>query len=164
MESFTDTLQSYWEQARTLAAAVAPEYWAIGGTVLVLLLLWRIASAQSKKRKRSAIVPKLMIEGFQIAPLGRDAFLKIRNTGEPVTFSALQIKGRVDVAVKNVLAGHELETDKSYSLLLEATGQEKITPNFSIELTYLDRGGNVYIQRFRTDTLAAGKAKLIPRR
>jgi len=164
MESMTNTLQSYWEQVRAWAATVAPVYWAIGVTVLVLLILWRIAVVQSKKRKRARLAPKLMIEGFQIAPLGRDAFFKMRNTGEPVIFSDLQIKGRYDVTVKNALAGHELEKDKSYSLLLEATGQEKLSPNFSIEFTYLDRIGNVYVQRFRTDTLSAGKAKIIRKR
>lgn len=164
MESFTDTLQSYWKQVSAWAATIAPEYWAIGATVLVLLILWRIAAVQSRKRKAAKAAPKLMIEGFQIAPLGRDAFLKMRNAGDPVVFTALQIKGRFDVAVKNVLAGHELDKDKSYSLLLEATGQEKLTPNFSIELTYLDHIGNVYVQRFRTDTLSAGKAKVIRKR
>ncbi len=160
----TDTLQAYWEQTRAWASTVALEYWVAGATVLVLLILWRIASAQSKKRKLALVAPKLMMEGFQIAPLGRDAFLKMRNAGESVTFTALQIKGRADVDVKNVLAGHELDKDKSYSLLLEATGQEKLTPNFSIELTFLDRIGNVYVQRFRTDNLSAGKAKIIRKR
>jgi len=164
MESFTNTLQAYWEQFRAWATTVPTEYWAIGGTVLLLLILWRIAAVQSKKRKLARVAPKLMIEGFQIAPLGRDAFLKMRNAGDPVTFTALQIKGRLDVTVKNALAGHELEKDKSYSLLLEATGQEKLTPNFSIELTYYDQIGNVYVQRFRTDNLSAAKAKVINRR
>lgn len=160
----TDTLQAYWEQVRAWASTVAPEYWAGGGMVLVLLILWRVASTRSKKRKLALAAPKLMMEGFQIAPLGRDAFLKMRNAGEPITFTGIQIKGRLDVAVKNVLAGHELDKDKSYSLLLEATGQERLTPNFSIELTFLDRIGNVYVQRFRTDNLSAGKAKIIRKR
>ncbi len=164
MESMTDTLNVYWEQIRSWASTVAPEYWAIGGGALAFLILWRALSVRSNKRKLRQSAPKLMMEGFQVAPLGRDAFLKMRNAGETATLTALQIKGRYDVAVKNVLAGHELEKDKSYSLLLEATGQQKLTPNFSIELTFLDRVGNVYVQRFRTDTLGAGKAKIIRRR
>ncbi len=163
MEFSTDILTSYWERARAWALTVAPEYWAIAGGVVLVLIVWRIAAKQSRKRKMAQTAPKLLIEGFQVAPLGRDAFLKMRNSGEPATLTALQIKGRYDVTVKNVLAGHELERDKSYSLLLEATGQQKLTPNFSIELTYLDRTGNVYVQRFRTDTLSAGKAKIVRR-
>jgi len=163
-ESFSSTIKSYWQQASTWLATVDTRYWIIAGVLVLFFIIWRIAAAQSRKRNLAKVAPKLLIEGFQIAPLGRDAFLKMRNAGETATLTGLQIKGRYDVTVKNVLAGHELEKDKSYSLLLEATGQQKLTPNFLIELTFFDRAGNVYAQRFRTDTLAAQKAKIVRKR
>lgn len=112
------------------------------GAVLLLIIITLVA-----RRKPKITFPGLVINSFQIAPLGRDAFLKIQNPAQAVVLSQYKIIGRTDVLVKNHLSGHRIETQKEYSILLEANGDERLEPNFSLELTYITEEGNVFRQR-----------------
>lgn len=138
-------------------------YWAIAGGVLLLLFVLPFIGRSSRKKKKQALQvrPHLLLDAFQIAPLGRDAFLKIRNAGNPATFVNLAIKGRNDILSKNSFQGHRLEKDKVYSILLEAIGKLKIEQNFSIEITFMDVHQNVYKQQFDLMKQTVKQAKLI---
>ncbi len=161
MEEFQQQVNIYWEELQTFIATVDPEYWAAGGGSLFLIMIWSSFGKARKKRKLKTVAPKLKVHTFQVSPLGRDAFFKIRNDGEQATLSELAFIGRSDIVVKNALAGHKIEKNKIYGLLLEAAAQNKIDPNFSIELTFLDKLGNVYRQAFELDTKVALPAKLV---
>ena len=69
--------------------------------------------------------------------MGRDAFFKVHNHGQLARLSALSIKGKGHIQVKNNIAGHEIKTGDSYRILLEATGNKKINKDFIVELTYI---------------------------
>lgn len=143
METIKET---YWPAVRQFFEGLAPEHWGIGGISLVLVvILFRFIRRKTRKQGMGP-AQGLQINLFQIAPLGRDAFLKLANPGQKVTLSQLKVVGRTDVAVKNAAAGHVLETGSLYSLLLEATGAQRLEANFSLELTFLDANGTAWRQ------------------
>ncbi len=155
MDEFLDKVEIWLNKIIEFAKAMTIEQWAMvaGGLILLLLLRWIIKKAsQPKKRKpkRQAVstAPGVKLYTFQIAPLGRDAFLKIQNTGEDVTLTKLEIKDRQNIIVKNALSGHKLDTNKIYGILLEAEGNSKITDAFSVQLTYLNKLGKVQTTQF----------------
>ena len=113
----------------------------IAGVLLVLLIILIF------RRKPKSKFSGLAISLFQIAPLGRDAFLKIQNPDRTVILSQYKILGRNDISIKNHLSGHRLESQKEYSILLEANSTTRLEGNFSLELVYMDEGGNVFQQR-----------------
>lgn len=163
MEDFQQQVSAFWGNVQSFLVSVEPEYWAAGGGGLLLLLIWSTFGKTRKKRNIKEVAPALKVHTFQVSPLGRDAFFKIRNDGEQAILSDLSFIGRSDIVVKNALAGHQIERNKVYGLLLEAAAQNKIDPNFSIELTYMDQLGNVYRQAFELDTKVALPARLVKR-
>lgn len=142
-------------------AEVEPQYWAAGGGGLVVLILFSTLRKRSKKKRFWRSAPQLTMEAFKISPLGRDAFVKIQNNGEQATLTTISFLGRNDIVVKNALAGHLLDRGKSYSILLETTGQEKMDDNFSIELRFMDARNNVYRQIFIPKNNITRRAKLV---
>lgn len=154
-----------WKLIQTFFENITREQWAIIGGVLVFLLV--ILPLASRARRRSRLrkfAPLIALESFQISPLGRDAFFKIRNNGEQATLVSLFVRGRRDIVFKNSFVGHELQRDKSYSVLMEATAKDKIEENFSIELNYLDKVGNVYKQAFDLSAKSAKQPRLVKAR
>lgn len=145
LEEFLSLLPEHW---RAWLESLEPQHWAAGGGALVLLILVSTVRKTAARRRERRLAPKLVLEAFQISPLGRDAFVKIQNQGEKAILTTIAFQGRKDLAVKNALAGHHLEKDRAYSILLETTGPEKIDDNFSIELSYMDTRNNVYRQTF----------------
>ncbi len=139
------------------------EWGLIGGGIALILILSASLSASKRRKKRKAqqAAPLLSLDAFQISPLGRDAYFKVLNNGQPARLSNLSIKGRNDVAVKNAVAGHELRPGESYRILLEATGNQKLNNNFTIELSYVDLIGNVYQQAFALNQQVAKQPKLV---
>lgn len=133
-----DTLQGLLEEW-----GVDP--WILGGGVGLILLVIIILMVTNRKPKST--FPGLVINLFQIAPLGRDAFLKIQNPAGAVTLSQYKVIGRNDVLIKNHLSGHRLENQKEYSILLEANGNRRLETDFSLELTYITEEGKVYQQK-----------------
>ena len=139
------------------------EWGFIGGGIALILILAASLSASKlrKKRKARRVAPSLELDAFQISPLGRDAYFKVRNNGQHAKLSNLSVKGRNDVAIKNAVAGQELQAGESYRILLEATGSQKLKNDFTIELSYVDLIGNVYQQRFALNQLVAKQPKLV---
>jgi len=134
------SLESIFAQLREWG--IEPWMAATGLGVLLLLIIILIA-----RRKPKATFPGLLVNLFQIAPLGRDAFLKIQNPAGPVVLSHYKVIGRNDVVVKNHLSGHLLDSQKEYSILLEANGNQRLEGDFTLELTYIAEGGVIYQQR-----------------
>ncbi|PSR09160.1 MAG: hypothetical protein DA408_08970 [Bacteroidetes bacterium] len=122
------------------------------GLVLAVLVLWLLfALVRGGGRKPAG--SGLAIQSFQLAPLGRDAYLKVVNPGVPVTLSAVTILGRADVTVKNEVAGQLLGSDGAYSILLEASGAERLLPNFSVQFTFVDTQRQAFLQVFTLDPI-----------
>ncbi len=133
----------------------------IFGILFILFVLIPIVKAKRRQRRRQRIAPILLLDTFQISPMGKDAYFKIRNTGEQATLLSLFIRGRRDVVPKNAFVGHQIEKEKVYGILLEATAMDKLADNFSVELTYLDKIGNVYKQSFELGNKVAKQPKLV---
>ncbi|MBK7870889.1 MAG: hypothetical protein IPJ74_09470 [Saprospiraceae bacterium] len=155
-------LETLFAEVKTLLQSFTLMHWAIiGGVLLLLFVVLPLASSRRRKKRRDKVAPKLMLEAFQVSPLGRDAFLKIKNNGESATFTSLFVKGRRDIVFKNAFAGHQLDKGKTYSILLETASQEKITHNFIVELTYFDQMRNVYRQTFDLSKNTTRQPKLV---
>ena len=149
------------EQLQPYIKILSPEQWAVvGGIIFILFVLSRMRRGAKKRKKLKKVAANLVYHAFQIAPLGRDAFFKIKNTGELATLTGITIKGRKDILVKNAVVGHQLEKDKVYSILLETGSAAKIVENFTIELSYFDQGGNNFKQSFPLNQRTAKQAKL----
>ncbi len=149
METLQQTAEEWLPKIKAWLLALTPEQWAMIGGGILLLLILMIIRRSLRKKKQSLPAPSLELDALQIAPLGRDAFLKIRNRGEAAVLSDLAIHGRKDISVKNAFAGHQIDKNKVYSILLEVEGPEKFSANFSVELTYLDLQGKVRKQVLR---------------
>lgn len=119
----------------------------VGFGLLVVLIILIVMISRSARRARLR-QRGLAIQSFQIAPLGRDAFLKIANPGLPVTLLSLRLIGRQDAKVKNDIAGQQLTQGGTYSILLEATGDRRLNNQFQIELTFSDQQNIPYQQLF----------------
>ena len=162
IDSILETLEIYFEKARVYAEQLTPEQWAIiGGVLLLLMLISRLRRRARRRKARKLIAPNLIFHTFQIAPLGRDAFFKIRNIGQVATITGASIKGRHDILIKSAIAGHQLDKEKICSILLETSSQNKIEKNFTVELTFFDQKGNTYKQDFPLNLNAAKQAKLV---
>lgn len=152
-----------FELAKNYIMESGPIEWAAaGGALTILILAISLMSGKRRKKKRARnVAPQLSLQGFQISPMGRDAYLKVLNNGKPAKITGLNIQGRKDIAVKNAVAGHQLPPGESYRILLESVGQKKLSNNFTIELTYMDQIGNVYKQFFPMKQQIAKPAKLV---
>ncbi len=121
------------------------------------------SGSRNKRRPLPAKPMHIAFHSFQMAPLGRDALLRIQNTREDVVLLSAVVKGSKDIAVKNALAGHEFSTGKVYGIMLEAIGKDRMLPDFEVVITYTDAGRNVYRQSFFPELHGAKPAKRIKR-
>lgn len=154
-----ETVTPYWEAFTSWLLALEPTYLMAGGGGLVLLIGLLVALRVNRRGGGRQASPQLQVASFQLAPLGRDAFLKITNQGEKAVLSSGKIIGRNDVLIKNTLAGHEISRDGSYSLLLEAVGNERLQANFAVELTFVDEHRRGFQQTFFLNPLGVSKPK-----
>ncbi|MCO6490353.1 MAG: hypothetical protein J5I98_18205 [Phaeodactylibacter sp.] len=144
--------------------SMGPLEWSIAGSGIAIILLLAASLSAGKRRKRrqaQQAAPSLELDAFQVSPLGRDAYFKVMNNGQPARLSNLSIKGRKDITVKNAVAGQEIQTGESYRILLEATGARKLAGDFVIELSYVDLIGNVYQQGFVLNQQVAKQPRLV---
>ena len=118
MDELLDKAKEWLDKAIEFAKNMTIEQWAYvaGGFVVLLLLRWIIKRAKRPKtvkvqQQLSDTSSGLQLHTFQIAPLGRDAFLKIQNTSEPVTLTKMEFLDRQNIRVKNAIAGHKLDKD-----------------------------------------------------
>ncbi len=119
---------------------------------LVLIVILFIFSLLRKGKKKSSM-PTLIIESFQIAPLGRDAFLKINNPSVPVTLINVEIIDQTGLEVKNQVGGHILATGTNYSILLEVKGNHRINPDFKIAMIFVNDQRQTYRQVFNLNPI-----------
>lgn len=132
------------EQLRTFIDQLTIQEWAyIGGGLLFFLIIVLAIRRSGKKKKPITSTSNIRLHSFQIAPMGRDAFVKIKNIGEPVVISELKIIGRDDMVIKNAFAGQKMDQHKEYGILLEVNNNEKILPGFTLEVTVLGPNGEV---------------------
>jgi hypothetical protein len=149
----------YWEQFTGWLLSVDPLYLAAGGGGLLLLAAIGVAIRINRSGAPRTGGPRIQIASFQLAPLGRDAFLKLSNAGEPATLSTARILGRNDVLIKNTVAGQQIPSGGSYSLLLEATGNQRLQANFLVVLVYVDDQRRAYEQTFTLNPPGTQKIK-----
>ncbi|MFK8101820.1 MAG: hypothetical protein AB8G15_04830 [Saprospiraceae bacterium] len=135
---------------------------AIGGAILILLIALNV-KGNNKKAILKKHAPNFVFEAFQLAPLGRDAYFKIKNIGEPAFVNFVGIKQRDDIKITNAnTTNFEVTTDKIYGIFCEIQGNQKIKADFEVEIDFKDRLGNQYRQVFAVDeALNKGKVKLI---
>ena len=147
-------MEEYLSQAQELAEQLTLQEWAyIGGGFLFLLII--LLAIRRSGKSRGVKVKKashIHLHSFQIAPLGRDAFVKIKNTGEPAVLSGLKILGREDMVIKNAFAGQKIDQDKEYGIFLEVEGKNKIQPGFMLEVTVLGANGQVQKSTWKVAT------------
>jgi hypothetical protein len=150
-------------QALDFAINSGPREWIAGiGLLVILILMFSLGASKRRRKKRARqLAPQLVLDAFHLAPLGRDAYFKILNTGQTAILHSLEVKGRNDVAIKNSVAGHQIVPGESYRVLLETQGAQKLTPAFSIEIGYMDQIGNVYRQAFSMKEQVAKTPKLV---
>lgn len=159
-------LEQAWQWVQTQTADFGWIEWGIIGAAgaLLLSLPFLTASGKRSRRRYSTAQPlHIVFHSFQIAPLGRDAILRIHNTREAVTLLSAQIKGSKNIVVKNALAGHELATGKVYGLMMEVVGKDRMLPDFEVVLTYMDAARNVYRQSFFPEWKSAKPPRRIKR-
>lgn len=138
-------MEEYLAQAEELAKQLTLQEWAYvgGGFLFLLIILMAIRRSRKRRRVRVKKASNIKLHSFQIAPLGRDAFVKIKNTGEPTVLSGLKILGREDMVIKNAFAGQKIDQNKEYGIFLEVSGKDKIQPGFMLEVTVLGPNGQV---------------------
>lgn len=112
------------------------------GVLLLLIIIRKLIRSKKKKKKAPKSFKKnskgaLSIHSYQVAPLGRDAFLKIKNNGPTITLTQLTIFNP-EVSIKNALAGQQIDKGKIYSILLESKNAKKIPEELKIEVTFLN--------------------------
>ncbi|MBX2870683.1 MAG: hypothetical protein KTR30_01245 [Saprospiraceae bacterium] len=138
-------MEEYLVQAQELAEQLTLQEWAYigGGFLFFLIIIMAIRRSRKGRKVRVKKASNIHLHSFQIAPLGRDAFVKIRNTGEAAVLSGLKIVGRDDMVIKNAFAGQKIDQNKEYGIFLEVNGREKIQPGFLLEVTVLGPNGQV---------------------
>lgn len=137
-------MEELLEQAKEIASQLSIQEWAyIGGGFLFFLIIIMAIRRSGRKKTPIGKAKSIRLHSFQIAPLGRDAFVKIKNLGEAATLSELKIIGRDDMVIKNAYAGQKIAHNKEYGIFLEVAGNNKIQAGFTLEVTVLGPNGQV---------------------
>lgn len=139
---------------------VNPLYWAIAGGVLFVLILVPIIARSIKKSKANKVKPELVLHSFQISPLGKDAWLRLRNEGQLAVLKDMKFKKRNDIEFKTNFREVKIANGNTAGLFLHAKSHERIREDFEIEMLYADSLGYVYKQLLRLDGRVMMQAKL----
>ncbi|MEL7219940.1 MAG: hypothetical protein AAGJ93_01395 [Bacteroidota bacterium] len=126
-----------------------------GAMILLLIFIWLLGRLFRSGKKSKGIA----VQSFQLAPLGRDAFLKITNPGDEVTLLFAHVIGRADVVIKNEVGGQKIPAAGSYSILLEAAGEQRLSKDFSVQFTFVDDQKQTYHQTFSLDPIQSVSLK-----
>jgi hypothetical protein len=140
---------------------VEPVYWAIAGGILFFLILIPIILRSVKKSKANKLKPILVLHNFQISPLGKDAWLRLRNEGQLAILKEMKFKKRNDIQPKTNFREVKIGQGNTTSLFLHGTGQERIREDFEVEFLYSDAQGHLYKQVLKLDGKVMQKAKLL---
>lgn len=136
-------LQEHTGQAIRLAADWQTEI-AAGLAVLAVIAIILLARRNALRNRLRQFAPKLTLSSFQVSPLGRDGFLKLHNSGEPAILKRLHIHRRNDLRVHERYLDSKIGKYKDYALLIEATGQDRMSDEFLLTLEYTDEKGYTY--------------------
>lgn len=158
MEVLQELFDKWYPVIAPYIALLTPQQWAMaGGGLVVLIVLWRLLRRMSRGKKQGVgshtaaqafnSNVNLQVQHVQIAPLGRDAFFKLRNDGDPIILSALSAPNRPDIVIKKAVSGRRLERGDAYAVLLETSAEQRIQPGMMMELTYVDLAGSVHTCR-----------------
>ena len=156
-------MMPYWKELMDRINTLSPVELVVLALVFLLLASLLMAWRLGNKRKPTIHQGPLHISmhSFQVAPLGRDAIMRIHNHGEPVTLVAANIKRTKELGVVNVLSGHEFLSGKTYGIMLQALGKDRMLPDFELELTYMDQHRQVFRQSFFPELKGAKKARRV---
>lgn len=146
MNDILEFLKKWWDIITKFIQELSPEQKMIASVVLgmlfLILLLRKVARKNKKgknltRRQKKQNKGALSIASYQVAPLGRDAFLKIKNNGPTITLTQLSLLNP-NISIKNALAGQKIDEGKIYSILLESKNAKKIPEALEIEVTFLN--------------------------
>jgi len=140
---------------------IEPTYWAIAGGILFLLILIPIILRSIKKSKASKIKPILVLHSFQISPLGKDAWLRLRNEGQLAVLKDIKFRKRSDIQSKTNFREVKIGQGNTTSLFLHGVGQDRIREDFEVEFMYSDAQGHLYKQVLKLEGKVMQKAKLL---
>jgi hypothetical protein len=159
LSALNDLLQKLFE-----AASAYPNEIAIGAGGMVVLTIFWMARRNAIRNRLKQYAPKLQMTSFQISPLGRDGFFKIQNSGEPAVLKNIHFSKRKDLTVRDQYRDSKIGKFRDYALLIEATGQERISNQFLITLEYADEKGYTYRQVFDPTGRSSKSPKYIGRK
>ncbi len=143
------------------AAAANLHFVLAGGFFILLLILIPVILRSVKKSKVRKIAPDFKLLSFQISPLGKDAWLRLRNDGHLAVLKDLQFKKRTNLIVKNAFRENKVGKGVTVSLFLQATTQDRIREDFAAEILYADAKGHLYRQTLKLDSKIMQAAKLL---
>lgn len=126
---------------------------AVGAGLLLLIVVFLIRGIVRAFSSKKVNHQGLMVQSFQLAPLGRDAFVKIQNLGTSVVLLSVNTSNPTNVTVKNQVAGQEIISNGTYSILLEASGNERINKQLNMIVLFADQDKNRYEQVFQLQNL-----------
>jgi len=160
-----EQIEQLWAFVLEKTGAFGVLEWAVAGALGFGLVLLPVIAGSGRRAKRPlpAVPMHVVFHSFQVAPLGRDALLKVQNTRDDVVLLSAAIKRTKNVVVKNALAGHEFGAGKVYGLLLEVVGKDRMLPDFEVVITYMDARRNVFRQSFFPELQGAKPPKRIKR-
>lgn len=141
-----DKIDNPTEQILSYLQNIEPLYLAIVGGIFLLLVLIPIILRSMKKSKAGKVKPDLVLHSFQISPLGKDAWLRLRNEGQLAILKDLKFKKRQDIQSKTSFREVKVGQGNTTSLFLHAMTQERIREDFEVEILYADSLGHLYKQ------------------
>lgn len=146
MEESKSRLVDYWEQLVTFYNAQPQEYqYGIIAIAVILFIIIIIPKGKKKGGKKGKKFTGIQVQSFQIAQLSRDAFVKIKNSGD--TLILTEIETSPQVVIKNQYAGHHLTSGEEYRLLIEATPGTRIPSQVTMYISGLGTNGKSYTQK-----------------
>lgn len=137
-------IQSYLNKLQGLD----PMYYGIIGGVLLVCLIWIVfaVNRSTKKRRARAVAPQIELQHLQVAPLGKGVQIKLVNRGFPAIISDVTLPKRHDLKITQSFKNYKLDTEKNYTIFLEADGSGRADDGFDILLEYSDQLDNIYRQ------------------
>lgn len=158
MEQVNDDI---FNQILTFLENTSPVYIGAAVFLILILILIPILLRSNKRSKAKKVAPNILLQSFQISPLGRDGWLRLRNEGELAVLKDFQIKGRKDIGVKTNFREIKIQKGNTYSLFLQAIATERIREDFEVVFMYTDTIGNNYRQVLKVGDKTMMKTKLL---
>ncbi len=146
--------QNFAEIIEPIKEFILQYAWPYGLVLLAIPLIFIIVSLVSKAIKRGKArdcAPQLDFLSFQVAPMGKDAWLKLKNNGHEATIEKVYIPGRRDIKISNAHINFKLERNAVYGIFCESTTAARLDSGFEIIVGFKDKLGNSYDHTFYID-------------